>query len=132
MMSNQLIYMNFIKQHRFQSVFMAKEKFYFWEEIIAIAPPIAMYFFGSSNIIQVISMWIFILTVGSIMYGFVSTTDGHHYTTTIHDGDEIKSLDFGKFQIGATMDRTESNMNSFLALALFGERKFLIDKPFSF
>ena len=81
MMSNQLIFR--VKQHRFQSVFMAKEKFYFWDETIAIAPPIAMYFFGSSNILQVISMWIFILTVGSFFYGFVSTTDGHHYTSTV-------------------------------------------------
>ncbi|CAO1340139.1 unnamed protein product [Diamesa hyperborea] len=106
---------------RFQSVLMAKQKLYFLDEIIALAPPIAMYFFGSSNIIQVISMWFFILTVSSLMYGFVSTTDGHHYTTTIHDGDEIKSLDYGMFQVGATMDRIEANMNSFLALALFGE-----------
>ena len=87
-----------------------------------------MYLFGNSNIIQVLMIWIFILTVSSLLYGFVSTTDGHHYTSTIHDGDEIQSLDYGMFQIGATMDRTEANMNSFLALAFFGERKLEINK----
>lgn len=90
-----------------------------------------MFLFGSSNIIQVLTMWFFILIVGSIMYEFVSTTDGHHYTSTIHEGDEIQSLDFGMFQIGATMDRTEANMNSFLTLILFGEREFLIDNLFN-
>ena len=110
---------------------MAQQKLYFWDEIIALAPPIAMYLFGNSNIIQIISMWIYILTVGSLIYGFVSTTDGHHYTSTIHEGDEIQSLDFGMFQMGATMERTEANMNSFLVLAVFGERKFLIDNFFN-
>ncbi|CAO1309433.1 unnamed protein product [Diamesa serratosioi] len=106
---------------RFFVILNAKQKFYIWEEMIALTPPIAMFLVGSFNIVEVLKMWIFILTVSSLLYGFVSTSDGHHYTSTIHERDEIQSLDFGMFQLRATMERTEANMNSFLRLAFFGE-----------
>ena len=38
-----------------------------------------------------------------------------------HDGDELKSLDFGVYQLAATFDRLEFQKNSFAVLTTFGQ-----------
>lgn len=38
-----------------------------------------------------------------------------------HDGDELKSLDFGVYQLSATFDRVELQKNHFVTLASFGQ-----------
>lgn len=47
---------------------------------------------------------------------------GHHGPNIIHQNDEIKSLDFGEYQLSTTVDRVEANFNTITSLTCFGEQ----------
>lgn len=57
----------------------------------------------------------------SFLYSIISINDGHHHTESVHEGDELQSLDFGIFQLGATTERTETNGYLFISLTNFGD-----------
>lgn len=52
--------------------------------------------------------------------GFVSINAGHHHTKIFHDGDSLKSMDFGIYQLAATIDRNDIKNSLFLTLTNFG------------
>lgn len=83
--------------------------------------PLAMFLLGNLDIVSVLLMWIFILAVSSFTYRVIAVNSGHHSPEIIHEGDELKSLDFGIFQMGATVDRIEGSKTQFMILTLFGE-----------
>lgn len=66
--------------------------------------------------------WGFIVIPGEFLFTFVFINRGHHGTTQVHQNDEVKSFDFGEFQLSATTDRTEANHNTFTSLAYFGDQ----------
>lgn len=47
---------------------------------------------------------------------------GNHAPHLVHQGDEIKSFDFGEYQISTVSDRKEANLNIFMNLAYDGEQ----------
>lgn len=80
-----------------------------------------MLLFGNFELSSVVCMWLFIIALSSFFYRVTAVNSGHHSPEIIHEGDELKSLDFGMFQMGATVDRIEGGKTQFMILTLFGE-----------
>lgn len=98
-----------------------KQRVLFWDELLFLVLPLAMLLFGSFELSSVVIMWFFIVTVSSFFYRVTAVNSGHHSPDITHEGDELRSLDFGIFQMGATVDRIEGGRNQFMILTLFGE-----------
>jgi fatty acid desaturase len=62
-----------------------------------------------------------VLIAASVTFNVIGLNVGHHGTDVTHEGDEFKSLDFGVYQMAATIDRTGANANLFMALTHYGE-----------
>lgn len=92
----------------------------FWDDLLPLSLPALMFILGNSNIWIVLKVWFFIITLASFMYGFVSINAGHHHNKIFHDGDDLKSLDFGVYQLAATIDRSDVKDSLFLTLTSFG------------
>lgn len=102
----------------------SKSKVIFWDDVIPLVLPLTMLLFVDStayNLVKVIALWLFIIGAASFMYSLVAVNAGHHGPANVHEGDEVLSLDFGIFQLGATIDRKEANSNQFMVLTHFGE-----------
>jgi fatty acid desaturase len=104
---------------RFVSFFVHKQKF-FWDDLLAFTLPIAMYIFGNVNVAIVIKVWLSVVAGASVIFAITALNVGHHGTTIFHDGDQLKSLDFGFYQLAAVIDRKESKKSHFLVLTSFG------------
>lgn len=73
------------------------------------------------NILITFVIWNVIVLTGSFLYSVVAVNAGHHGPTIVHEGDEFKSLDYGIYQLSATIERGESNSNLFMSLTHFGD-----------
>lgn len=82
--------------------------------------PAFMFLMGNSDLWIVLKLWMFIMLCSSFMHGFVGFNAGHHHDSVFHDGDELKSTDFGVYQIAATADKLEVNSSLFLSLTNYG------------
>jgi fatty acid desaturase len=104
-----------------------KRQKFVWKEFISGTLPLALLLFGKdqscswANFGYIIFIWHSIITLGSFMYSLIAVNAGHHGPDRVHEGDEIKSLDYGIYQISATMDRSEASSNLFMALTHFGD-----------
>lgn len=90
--------------------------------------PTAMFLFGKnaitlSSLSELYMNWSYIVLVAQFLYVIIFFNRGHHGTELIHQNDEIKSFDWGEFQLSTTLDRTEANYNIFTSLAYFGEQR---------
>lgn len=92
----------------------------YWDDLIPFTLPTLMYIFGNSDVMIVLKFWFFIITLSSFMYGVVGLNAGHHHNEVFHDGDELKSMDFGIYQLSATIDRIDVKSSQFLTLTNFG------------
>lgn len=75
-----------------------------------------------SSMGEIYFRWSYISIVSEFFFGFIFFNRGHHGPELIHQNDEIKSFDFGEFQISTTIDRVEANYNIFTSLAYFGHQ----------
>jgi fatty acid desaturase len=66
--------------------------------------------------------WNILVILSEIMFGLVFFNRGHHGNGLIHQNDEIKSFDFGEYQLSTTADRVEANRNVFMSMAFYGEQ----------
>ncbi len=114
-----IYYLNFI-EFRFLGVVVGRSKYY-WDDLIVLALPLLMYTFGHQSLLMSFFTWFKILLFSSFWYGLMTINGGHHHNDIFHDGDEIKSMDFGVYQLAATFDRTDSLDNHFLAITTFGQ-----------
>jgi fatty acid desaturase len=116
-----------IISYRVQGYFCSNDKVFYWDELIVLTLPAAMLLFGNQPITLVgagviYGTWGFFFIPGEFLFASVFINRGHHGTEQIHQNDEVISLDFGEFQLGATADRIEANHNTFTSLAYFGEQ----------
>ncbi|XP_063698557.1 cytochrome b5-related protein-like [Culicoides brevitarsis] len=89
--------------------------------VVPLSLPFAMLVFGSMTPQQVFTMWIFILAVGSFVFGCIGLNAAHHHPEIVHEGDALNpKLDWGIFQLDAVMDRTEIQ-GIWLTLTHFGD-----------
>lgn len=101
------------------NAFFLKQKLY-WDDLLVLALPTFMYILGIQNIWIVMKFWLFIIFLTSFMYGFIGVNAGHHHNEIFHDGDELKSLDYGIYQLSATIDRSDVQDSQFMTLTTFG------------
>lgn len=73
------------------------------------------------NLKEIFWIWNYIMLGASFLAAVVAINAGHHGPENVHEGDEFKDLDFGIYQLAATIDRTETKSNAFSRLAYFGE-----------
>jgi fatty acid desaturase len=92
----------------------------FIDDLLPFALPAAMFAFGNSNVWIVLKMWTFVIFLANFCIGLVAVNAGHHHTAIFHDGDSMKSLDFGVYQLAATIDRNDVKSSLFLTLTTFG------------
>jgi fatty acid desaturase len=91
-----------------------------WNELLVFALPTFMYLMGNSDFWIVMKLWLFMIIASSLMHGFVGFNAGHHHDSVFHDGDELASMDFGVYQMAATVDKLEVNSSLFLTLTNYG------------
>lgn len=100
---------------------MAKDKVLFWDEILTFLLPILMFTFGiNQTLTSILTQWTTILVLGSFMFGIMALNVGHHGPQIIHEGDKIKSFDFGIYQIETQIERKEVNENLAISISTFG------------
>jgi fatty acid desaturase len=112
---------------RVQGYFCSNDKVFYWDELIILTLPAAMFLFGShpltlSGLATVYGTWGFVVIPAEFMFALIFINRGHHGTEQAHQNDELKSLDFGEFQIATTLNRKEANRNTFLSLSFFGDQ----------
>lgn len=74
------------------------------------------------NIVLIIVIWQVILLIASFVYNIVGINAGHHlFKKSVHEGDELKSLDYGLYQLAATVDRVAMKKHLFIRLTTFGD-----------
>ncbi|CRK88700.1 CLUMA_CG002379, isoform A [Clunio marinus] len=93
----------------------------FADDLMPLLLPTTMYIFGNINIYVVVKIWLFIVMLSSFFYMLVAINAGHHHREIFHEGDELKSLDFGVYQLAATIDKVEVKNSLFLTLTTFGQ-----------
>lgn len=85
-----------------------------------------MFLFGNPelsifNVLLILILWNVIIITGSFTYSVVAVNAGHHGVEIVHEGDEFRSLDYGIYQLGTTIDRIESGKNLFIGMTHFGD-----------
>lgn len=54
----------------------------------------------------------------------MAVSGGHHSPSIVHEGDDIKSMDFGIYQMLTTFDRIEANSSLPISILFFGDHVF--------
>ncbi|CAO1384650.1 unnamed protein product [Diamesa tonsa] len=72
-------------------------------------------------ILKVPALWMFMVSSSGYFFGIVAFNAGHHHPQITHEGDQLASLDFGYYQMGATIDRIEASKFQFMILSHFGQ-----------
>lgn len=104
----------------------AKEKVMFWDELLTLLLPTMMILLSGNPVLcakslaSVITTWTIVIIIGSFTYSLMAVNAGHHGYEIVHEGDEFQSLDYGIYQLGATIDRIEANLNLPMTLTTFG------------
>ncbi|XP_070503223.1 cytochrome b5-related protein-like [Chironomus tepperi] len=111
---------------RYLGIFYAKNYKLHWDEILVFLPPIFMFLLGSSsyslsNLLDTLILWNIIIAFASFLFVAVAVSGGHHSPTIVHEGDDIKSMDFGIYQMLTTFDRKEAALNLPIAVLYFGD-----------
>lgn len=70
---------------------------------------------------EVIATWLAIIFAGSFLNVLVAINAGHHGPRRVHEGDKIENLDFGIYQISATINRVEADHNLLTTLLYYGD-----------
>lgn len=98
---------------------------FYLDDLIGLTLPLIMYlvgnFFTAVTALEVFIAWNVIFCGASVTFSVIGLNAGHHGTEIAHEGDEFKSLDFGIYQMAATIDRYEANSNLFMILTHYGE-----------
>lgn len=58
--------------------------------------------------------------MSSFIFGLVGLNAGHHHNKVFHDGDDLKSLDFGIYQLVSVVEKTEGKRSPFMTLMSYG------------
>lgn len=75
-----------------------------------------------STCLSVFGRWLTILLWASFLFGVIGLNAAHHGPSIYHDGDAVRQdLDWGLYQLDATIDRNDIKGSQFLVLTHFGE-----------
>lgn len=96
------------------------------DELIPLTLPMTMLLLGSLSMTWkslgiVLAMWNIMIMIGAFTYSAMAINVGHHVPENVHEGDEVKSFDYGVYQLAATIERSPANVNLFVSLTNFGD-----------
>lgn len=66
--------------------------------------------------------WVFIVVPAELLFVAIFFNRGQLGSDLIHQNDEIKSYDFGEYQLSTVVDRVEANRNTFTSMAYYGDQ----------
>lgn len=93
----------------------------YWDDFLPFSLPLLMITFANSSFLSVLILWLKIIFVTSLIFGFIALNAGHHHRKIFHDGDSLKSLDFGVYQLSALIVKTDGKKSLFINLATYGD-----------
>lgn len=110
-----------------QGFFWGNDRTIYWDEIVMFFVPSVMIIFGVQSLsfeylYDVFFRWVHIMLAANFLYVINYMSRGNHAPHLMHQGDEIKSFDFGEYQISTVSDRKGANYNIFTNLAYDGEQ----------
>lgn len=70
--------------------YFTKEDKFRWDHLIPLSLPLAMFYFGQSDIILVLKHWVVIIGMCSFMTGVIGLNAGHHHPDVAHEGDQLE------------------------------------------
>lgn len=111
--------LNFIDLNRILSAFTHDQTLY-WDDLLPFVLPSIMFIFGNSSIASVLSVWLKIILTSSFFFGLIGLNAGHHHNNVFHDGDELRSLDFGIYQLASVVEKSEGKNYPFMTLMTYG------------
>ncbi|KAI4456667.1 cytochrome b5-related protein-related [Holotrichia oblita] len=95
-----------------------------WENYIPLFHLLFLYQCSGRPFVTTLILYAFIITVGSLIFGYIGLNAGHHHPDLFHDGDEVRSpskMDWGLHQMDSVRDRLEITGSHFLVLTTFGD-----------
>lgn len=110
---------------RMMGLLFAKHKIFHWDELMFLLLPLTMTLCGIDPIswstfkCQLHNMNFFLLP-GAVIYTLIFLNRGQHGCDRVHQNDEIKSFDFGEYQLTTSRDRSDVSHNHFTAMAFYG------------
>ncbi|KAG5684986.1 hypothetical protein PVAND_014189 [Polypedilum vanderplanki] len=121
------IYFHNLLKMRYFGVFWGSERALYFDELVMWIVPFIMIITGGQAVTQVyfyniFFKWVHVMICTNIFYVNFFMNRGHHMPDLIHQGDHIKSFDFGEYQISTTSDRIGLNRNIFTNLSYYGEQ----------
>jgi hypothetical protein len=78
-------------QHFFRTIgYFTKEEKFKLDHLIPLVLPLAMFYFGKSEVLIVFKFWMIIISTCSFLTGLVGLNAGHHHPDVTHEGDQIE------------------------------------------
>ena len=74
-----------------------------------------------SNLLDILILWNVIIAISSFLFVAMAISGSHHSPSIVHEGDDIKSVDFGIYQMLTTFDRSEANLSIPISILYFGD-----------
>ena len=99
---------------------MHRQRLY-WDDCLPLVLPTMMFAFGNLDALSVLGVWIKIIFTTSLIFGFIGLNAGHHHKKIFHDGDKLRSLDFGVYQLSAVIEKSEGKKSLFVNLSSYGD-----------
>ncbi|XP_053691767.1 cytochrome b5-related protein-like [Sabethes cyaneus] len=97
-------------------------KSFYKDDAITLVLPIFLYMTSAQSILTVLAFWMIIILMASFAFGYIGLNAAHHHPEIVHSGDSIPSeIDFGVYQLAATVDRFDRKSSQFQVLTGFGD-----------
>ncbi|XP_052863972.1 cytochrome b5-related protein-like [Anopheles cruzii] len=103
------------------SVNQGKNRFYL-DDLIPFLLPTFMYVTNPGSLGVVLRLWLFIVLMGSLWFGLVGLSAGHHHPKALHSGDAFPDgVDFGLYQLATIVERKGVTGSLLKVLTTFGD-----------
>jgi hypothetical protein len=70
--------------------YFTKEEKFRLDHLIPFSIPLAMFYFGNSDVLLVLKLWMIIMLTCSFFSGLIGLNAGHHHPNVPHEGDELE------------------------------------------
>lgn len=119
------LYFHNTNRLRMMGLLFAKHKIFYWDELMFLLLPLTMTLFGNDPISwesfkNAFHNVNFFLIPAGLIYTLIFLNRGQHGCDRVHQNDQIKSFDFGEYQLTTNRDRSDVSHNHFTSLAFYG------------
>lgn len=117
------------QRHRLSGLIFANHKIFYLDELMFLVIPTIMTIFGVEPIswdsfCDAFWRMNYFFIPAELIYTLIFLNRGQHGNDRIHQNDQIKSFDFGEYQLSTSRDRSDVSHNLFLSMAFYGNEVF--------